>query len=262
MKKARVLIACLLLAPLAGLSWADTLTLRNGTRYDGTFLGATTRTITFRDRDGVRHQFNISDVQTVDFYSADNSRYDRGRDGFGRYGNSSDQSGYTTVLPAGTELQVRTIDSIDSKTAAERQTYAASIERDVVDNSGAVVIPKGSDARLIIRKVSGSEVVLDLDSVTANGRRYVVSTADLTEKSRSGIGKNKRTAEMVGGGAVLGTLLGAIAGGGKGAVIGAVSGAAVGGVAQVLTRGKEVRVPAETVLTFRLDQELRLRAER
>ena len=79
---------------------------------------------------------------------------------------------------------------------------------------------------------------------------------------REGIGTNKRTAEMVGGGAVLGTLLGAIAGGGKGAAIGAIAGGVTGGVAQVLTRGKEVRVPAETVLRFRLDSPLRLEGER
>ena len=59
---------------------------------------------------------------------------------------------------------------------------------------------------------------------------------------------------MVGGGAALGTLIGAVAGGGKGAAIGAAVGAAGGAATQVLTRGKEVQIPAETVLTFRLDQ--------
>jgi outer membrane lipoprotein SlyB len=63
---------------------------------------------------------------------------------------------------------------------------------------------------------------------------------------------------MLGGGAALGGLLGAIAGGGKGAVIGAITGAAAGGAVQVLTKGKEVRVPAETILTFKLDQPVRL----
>ncbi|HEY7615381.1 MAG TPA: hypothetical protein VH744_01145, partial [Terriglobales bacterium] len=67
-----------------------------------------------------------------------------------------------------------------------------------------------------------------------------------------------RTAEMVGGGAALGTLLGAVAGGGKGAVIGAIAGAAAGGTAQVLTKGKEIKVPAESTLQFRLDQPLSL----
>ncbi len=72
------------------------------------------------------------------------------------------------------------------------------------------------------------------------------------------MGKNRRTATMVGGGAALGTLLGAIAGGGKGAIIGAASGAAVGGTAQVLTKGKEVKVRSETVLQFKLDRPLHL----
>jgi len=67
---------------------------------------------------------------------------------------------------------------------------------------------------------------------------------------------------MVGGGAALGTLLGALAGGGKGAAIGAIAGAAAGGGVQVLTKGREIRVPAETVLHFRLDQPLHLHEAR
>jgi outer membrane lipoprotein SlyB len=65
---------------------------------------------------------------------------------------------------------------------------------------------------------------------------------------------------MVGGGAVLGTLIGAVAGGGKGAAIGAVTGSAAGAGAQVLTRGKSVKVPAESKLSFKLDQPLSLQA--
>ena len=87
-----------------------------------------------------------------------------------------------------------------------------------------------------------------------------MSTEDVTQSSKAGIGKNRRTAEMVGGGAVLGTLLGAIAGGGKGAAIGAAAGAAVGGTAQVLTKGKQVKVPAETILRFQLDRPIHLAA--
>src|SRR6185369_14464069 len=80
-----------------------------------------------------------------------------------------------------------------------------------------------------------------------------VNSADVQQGNDQGIGKNKRTGEYIGGGAVLGTLLGAIAGGGKGAAIGAAAGAAAGGTAQVLTRGKEVKIPAESNLRFRLD---------
>jgi hypothetical protein len=76
--------------------------------------------------------------------------------------------------------------------------------------------------------------------------------------NRQGLGQNKRTGEFVGGGAVLGTLLGAIAGGGKGAAIGALAGGATGAGAQVLTKGDHVRVPAETVLNFRLESSVNL----
>jgi hypothetical protein len=127
-----------------------------------------------------------------------------------------------------------------------------------------VAIPKGSNAELTIRNVQsggitkGPEMTLDLSSVDVHGQRYVVNTASLQRSNGQGLGANKRTAEMVGGGAALGTLIGAIAGQGKGAAIGAAAGAAAGAGTQVLTRGKEVKVPPESVLQFKLSQPLRL----
>jgi hypothetical protein len=180
--------------------------------------------------------------------------------------NESAQARGSVTVPTGTEIAVRTNEAIDSQNASEGQTYSAVVLQDVKGSAGETLIPKDSDAQLIIRKAASggttgsSELTLDLYSITVNGHRYVVSTEDVTEKNNRGIGKNKRTAEMVGGGAALGTLLGAIAGGGKGAVIGAVAGAAAGGTAQVLTKGKEVKVPAETILRFQLDKPLRLSA--
>jgi hypothetical protein len=139
------------------------------------------------------------------------------------------------------------------------------VAQDITDETGRVVIPRGSQAELVVRNVEdqgtvtgNSELALALNSVTINGQRYMVNTQTVSQENNEGIGKNKRTATMVGGGAVLGTLIGAIAGGGKGAAIGAVTGAAAGAGAQVLTRGKEVKVPAESKLKFRLDQPLYL----
>jgi hypothetical protein len=107
--------------------------------------------------------------------------------------------------------------------------------------------------------VGSNQVALALQSVSVNGRVYnVVSNTNTEAGDDRGIGANKRTAKMTGGGALLGTVIGAIAGGGKGALIGAVVGGAGGAAAQVLTRGKEVKVPAESMLTFRLDQPLTL----
>ena len=105
-------------------------------------------------------------------------------------------------------------------------------------------------------------MVLDIQSITVDGRTYLVSTTDLTLESDTGIGQSRRTAETVGGGALLGTIIGAIAGGGKGAEIGVLVGAAGGAGAQVLTRGRDIQVPAETVLRFRLERPVTLRSDR
>jgi hypothetical protein len=102
--------------------------------------------------------------------------------------------------------------------------------------------------------------VLDLADVSVEGQRYALSTADISETGKEGVGANRRTAEYSGGGAVVGAVIGAIAGGGKGAAIGAGAGGGAGALTQVLTKGGAIRVPAETVLTFKLDSPLRVTA--
>lgn len=171
----------------------------------------------------------------------------------------------TYVVPDGTKVAVRTEDTIDSAKAAEGQTYAAEVADDVLDANGDVVIPRGSNAQIVIRSASkggkirgASDLVLDLQSVSVEGQEYTVSTVDLQQKGRNGVGANKRTAEMTGGGAALGAIIGAIAGGGKGAAIGAGAGAGGGALTQVLTKGGSIKVPSETVLTFQLDKPVKI----
>ena len=74
----------------------------------------------------------------------------------------------------------------------------------------------------------------------------------------SGIGNNQETIEHVGGGALLGTVIGAITGGAKGAAVGAAAGAAVGAGTQILTHGRRVSIPAESLITYRLQNGLDL----
>lgn len=166
------------------------------------------------------------------------------------------------VIPTGTAFAVRTNEAISSEQM--NKTFSAQIEQDIIDQRGELLIPKGSPAELVILQTSEGGVTgtptmeLAIRSVTVRGRAYSVGTAGVEQRGREGLGASRRTAEMVGGGAALGTLIGAVAGGAKGAAIGAITGAAGGAAIQVLTRGKEVNVPAETVLTFRLDQPWRL----
>jgi hypothetical protein len=165
------------------------------------------------------------------------------------------------TIPVGTTLEVRTGEEINSSNA-EGRTYQASIATEVVDAQNNVLLPRGSQVELIILEakektgVKGASLQLGMRSVTVNGVTYLVVSEE--RKETSGLGTNRRTAEVVGGGAALGTLIGAAAGGGKGAVLGGLIGAAAGAAVQVLTQGKEVRIPAESVLRFQLDEPIRL----
>jgi len=170
----------------------------------------------------------------------------------------------TLELPVGTELSVRTAEAIDSSKAVDGQTFAADVTSDVLDSSGDVVIPRGSNAQITIvsaskgGKITGaSDLVLDLATVSVDGRAYQISTTDVEQKGKAGLGANKRTGVFTGGGAAVGAIIGAIAGGGKGAAIGAGVGAASGAAGQVLTKGS-IKIPVETVLTFKLDKPLRV----
>jgi hypothetical protein len=160
-------------------------------------------------------------------------------------------------VPASSTLTVRMIDGVDSSVNNAGEIFHASLESPlVVEND--VVVPRGADiyVRLVSASSAGrmkgkSELHLELVKMEFQGRSYplVSSTYSVTGSSR---GKN--TAAKVGGGAALGAIIGAIAGGGKGAGIGAGVGAAGGAIYQGATKGKQVKIPAETRLDFQLDQ--------
>lgn len=168
-------------------------------------------------------------------------------------GSLAAQSG---TIPSGTKIDVRTDEAIDIQDRVDGRVFTGTVADEVRGQGGNIVIPRGSRAELMVRRVGDRELSVDFDSVTVNGQRYSVDATAVNRTSRQGVGANERTGKFVGGGAILGTLLGAIAGGGKGAAIGAAAGAGAGAGAQTLTRGSSVHVPAETVLSFRLDEAL------
>ncbi|MGA2991484.1 MAG: hypothetical protein ABSD88_13480 [Candidatus Korobacteraceae bacterium] len=167
--------------------------------------------------------------------------------------------GQTVTIPSGTEINVRADQAINTKTAGANEVYPGTVSKNVLDSSGRVAIPSGSRAQLTAVPLGNNQLTLELRSVTVNGRTYRInsnSSSAAGSTKRGGLGANKRTGEYVGGGALAGTVIGAIAGGGKGAAIGALAGGAAGAGTQVLTRGKELNVPAETNIAFRLNRDL------
>lgn len=251
------------------------LLMRDGTTLSGTVTASSPTEITLAGDNGVSQTIPMKQVKSIEYGDAATSAApavpSAQTSSTRAESDSVHEQHYhptraeihtkTYQLPVGTEVSVRSEETIDSGTAAEGQTYAAEIVDDVVDAAGDVVIPHGSNGQIVIRSASkgnrfrgASDLVLDLQSISVEGQQYMISTSDLAQSGKQGLGANKRTAEYTGGGAALGAIIGAIAGHGKGAAIGAGAGAGGGALTQILTKGGSVRVPAETVLTFKLDK--------
>ncbi len=159
------------------------------------------------------------------------------------------------IIDQGTQIAIRLVDPIDSEKNQSGDTFHATLNA-ALTSDGEQAVPAGADVigHLVEVKSAGkfagqSDIVLQLDSLSAGGKTYSLQT-DQYRKQASSRGKN--TAEKVGGGAILGGIIGALAGGGKGAAIGTAAGAGVGGGAQAASKSQQIKLPSETVLNFTL----------
>lgn len=165
----------------------------------------------------------------------------------------------TVEVPAGTVLPVRINQTLASDVNHSGETFQGQIAKPVAVN-GSIAIPSGAAVTGQIVQVDNaghfkgrSAVVIQVTGISYNGHSYSVSSNQHTSLSAA---RGKRSAEMIGGGAGVGALIGAIAGHGKGALIGAAAGAGAGTAAQALTHPPVAKIPAETVVNFRLSAPL------
>jgi hypothetical protein len=168
----------------------------------------------------------------------------------------------SVVVPAGAMITVRLGESVGSKISQPGQSFSATVASPV-EVEGKAVIPSGAsasgtvvDAKPLGRFKGGAVLQLKLTSININGSDHPVETSSL---SRSATGKGKRTAVMAGGGAGVGALIGGLAGGGKGAAIGALAGGGAGTAGAAFTGNKDIVLPAESALTFKLEQPLEVK---
>ncbi len=269
-------VLLLLIAVKAAIA-QQVVILNTGTQIEGRYDGGNSDTVNFIDEYGNRHKFKIDEIQSLIFNrphattsaaamaspppprpppppSVDPGAMPPPQ----AYEDTDTPRGGTwarhAVIPAGAEIAVRTIDPIDVRDADPHRHFLATVVNDVFDADGNVAIPRGAPANLIVHDVGGGDIAVDLRSVSVNGQRYILNSENIIDANlREGLGANKRTGKFVGGGAIVGTVLGAIVGGGKGAAIGALTGGATGAGAEVLTRGHALHIPPETILRFRLD---------
>jgi hypothetical protein len=156
---------------------------------------------------------------------------------------SAAQSSAALTVPAGTVITVRLGETLSSKTSQEGQGFSATVAQPVAAH------PLG-------RFKGGALLEVRLNSVNVNGSDMNIRTSAV---ARSAKGKGKRSLVMAGGGAGLGALIGGLAGGGKGAAIGALAGGGAGTAGAAFTGNKDIVLPAESALTFKLTQPLEVK---
>jgi hypothetical protein len=162
-------------------------------------------------------------------------------------------------VPAGTQISIRLNDEINSETAQVGDVFHGSVSTPV-SVGGQTVIPTTADVegRVVDVKSAGrfkgqSDLVIELTSLHMNGKTYPLAT---DRWSKQGKARGKSTAAKVGGGAAVGAILGGIFGGGKGAAIGAAAGAGAGTGVSAATKGQQIVLKPEAVLSFQLQNSI------
>jgi hypothetical protein len=161
----------------------------------------------------------------------------------------------TVTLPSGTVIPIRMTDTLDSGKTQPNMVFHGSLAGDLIID-GMVVAKSGAavTGRVIIAKdathfAGSSELSIELTRIDTVDHPVDVVT-DAYDKQGAGRGKN--TALKTGGGAAVGAILGGLLGGGKGAAIGAASGGGLGAGVNGVTKGQQVQIPTETLVTFHL----------
>jgi hypothetical protein len=162
-------------------------------------------------------------------------------------------------IPAGTALSIRVNQRISVKSAHAGDRFSGEVVRAVMSGN-SVAIPSGTPVEGVIDAshrrghFKGRSILeLRLVSMQINGQRYMLDTADNVRTKK---GKGKRSAAFIGGGTGAGMLIGGIASGGVGLVVGGLIGAGGGTALGGLTGNRDLVIPAESVVSFRLADDL------
>ena len=188
-----------------------------------------------------------------------------GTSGSGVYGGTTDQPTRPNEpvrrneVPAGTEIDVRLERELSSDTAQTEDRFTATTMVDLYQGND-VLIPAGSTLRGVVSSVNKAtrtdrkgSLTVAFDQITIRGRSYPIRGTVTQALESSGI---KGEAAKIGAGAGVGAIIGGILGGAKGALLGVLIG---GGGTIAATEGKDVNLPAGSVLRVRLDQPLAVR---
>jgi len=164
------------------------------------------------------------------------------------------------TIPAGTMLTVRIDQRISVKTSRAGETFTGEIVEPLVAGDNSVLVPKGALVGGVVdvshrrgHFKGRSLLELRLTSLTVNGTRYLLTTRDLSESKK---GKGRRSTALIGGGTALGMIVGGAATGGVGVVVGGLVGGGAGTAVAGLTGNRDLDIPAESIVRFKLAEDL------
>jgi len=278
-----IMAVALALSVPASTALGDQLIMKDGKDYSGKLVRADANVVEFRIQ-GKVESFNISDVAQIVFKTPEIVSPPTGRSvstptpaSIPRVSSSRNPPAErelqsspaqtaqgtgalpTVTLPAGTPITIRMAEDVDTERNQAGDVFNATLAEPLTLGE-QVIAPAGSEVKgdVAYARDSGtftgqSELILELNELRVGNRTYQLRTSDYSE---TGPSRGKRTAATIGGAAAVGAVIGGIIGGGKGAAIGAGTGAGVGTGVQVLTRGQRIKVPTETMLTFKLQSPL------
>jgi hypothetical protein len=153
------------------------------------------------------------------------------------------------TIPSGSHATVRINTALSSATAHAGEVWSGTLTHEI-SSHGRVVARAGAPVKGKVTYVNRSGRLHKPGALTLRLTSINGETVYSSRITRQGKSHTKSNATKIGGGAGAGALIGAIAGGGKGAAIGAAAGAGAGTGVAVATGKEEVRIPAESILTF------------
>jgi len=251
MKFSRFLAFCFLVV-MALPCFADKLKLKNGALVQGLFVQGDSQQIKFSDADGQVRSYPLTDVSTLTFAPLPPPKP----------APAPTSVPAQMTVPAGTQLLIRMVDSLNSSKTDAGQRFTATLDTNI-QTDGVIVAPKGTtvygkvlESNSAGRAAGKSKMTIQLTEIVIAGTAHPILTDTFDTQGK---GSGGRTARRTLGGAGLGAAIGGIAGNaGKGAAIGAVS----GGVLSVVQKGDQVEIPSEAQLEFRLQQPVMLAVAR
>lgn len=240
MKKLSSFCSAVVVIFSAGLLYADTLELADGTLLEGDFVGSSNDIIMFNTGDGIE-AFPESEVVGI-FLSA-------GVDQAAALMAANNAA--QIIVPAGTRLVIRTTDTIDSRQNAAGHRFRGQLEGAIVVD-GVTVAPRGTfvhgriaQSQQANRVAGSSELTVEFTDIMIDDQLFPISTGGLTAKTGNEAGRTVgRTARA----AAIGGLIGGSSG--------ARTGARVGVGVSIITGGASVNIPRGTILETTLSAPL------